>query len=375
MVDDLYDYPIGGVDDMVHRTIHHWRDMIDMFENKSNKTKSNNLNQSQSHYESKEQSLLLLEKFKHVILEQLEPKMKQTENGVHFYTKNSFKSLDRKFNEGIDSYFYKGYSLSKYKDSIIYSSPGYGIEGKPNTGKITFHNEKYHLIGKDLSAKVGYRSVFLDFNMDGNIDLVVSGPEYGSTHQNYYPKGAVYIFFGNGTMRFKDTPDIKIFGDFGNKDQFSNVGRALEVGDINGDGFDDLMIGSPVESNGRGSVTVYYARKNFKKEYQNVKDSDHVLVGSSFSYFGFKILFLKKENPLLLIGAPKMSLGGIDSRGCLYAYEFKENKFNPKFTIIGEKKFDQTGMNFAVGNPIGKEKEVLAISSPTKEILNPNPTL
>ena len=48
---------------------------------------------------------------------------------------------------------------------------------------------------------------------------------------------------------------------------------------------------------------------------------------------------------------------------------------NSKFTIFGEKKFDQTGMNFAVGNPIGKEKEVLAIYSPTKEILNSNPTL
>jgi hypothetical protein len=373
LIDEIYSYPIGGVDDMAHRTLYYWRDTIKMIETK-NISNSEYKYPKHTHHEDKNDQMELLKKYKEIVIQHYKPKMKKTEKGVLFYIENDSKtSMNQQKTLNDDSYFYKGFSFGKFKDSVVYSSPGYGIEGKPNTGKITFINEKYEIHGTHLSAKFGYQIVFLDFNMDGNIDMAVSGPEYGADSKNYYPKGAVYIFLGNGTMRFGQTPSITIFGDFGQKGQFSNIGRALEVGDVNGDGFDDLIIGSPLESNGRGSVTIYYARKQFTNVYQNVKDANHVLAGTAFSYFGAKIQYFKREFPYLLIGAPKWSEGGIDSRGCLFAYEFKENKFQIKFSIKGSDKFDQTGLNFAIGNPFNKDQDILAISSPTKEALNPKP--
>ena len=286
LVDEIYSYPIGGIDDMTHRTLFYWRDMINRIQNKKNSNQKFEKNFLKYH-EDKEEKLKLLKKYESAIINLLQPKMKKTKHGVYFYTEKSIqneKKIKTDFND--DSYFYKGYSFGRYKDTVVYSSPGYGIEGKPNTGKINFVNEKYEIIGKDLSAKFGYAITFLDFNMDGNIDLVVSGPEFGSSPSNFYPKGAIYIFFGDGSMKFKDIPDSTIYGDFGERNQFSNIGRELTVGDINGDGYDDLIIGSPLESNGRGSVTVYYARKDVLKIYQNVKDSSANVFGSVFSYFG-----------------------------------------------------------------------------------------
>eukprot|EP01080_Neovahlkampfia_damariscottae_P005895 gene5895-9723_t len=370
LVDELFSYPIGGVDDMSHRTLYYWRDMINRIE-KKNTTSNINFNQKIKHREDKNDKLNLLKKYKSKVIELLQPKIKKTKNGVLFYTEKTMKKQKYEQNFNDDSYFYKGYSFAKYRNTVVVSSPGFGIEGKPNTGKISFINENYEIVGKDLSSKFGYAMTFLDFNMDGKIDLVVSGPEFGASPSNYYPKGAVYIFLGDGSMKFKDTPDSTIYGDFGDAKQFSNIGRSLTVGDLNGDGFDDLIIGSPLESSGRGSVTVYFARKEISKVYQNVKDSNLNIFGSVFSYFGTKIVFEKNENPMLFIGAPKMSAEGIDSRGCLYAYEFKENKFILKFSIQGSNKFDQTGMNFAIGKPFNKDQKVIAISSSTKETMNP----
>ena len=41
------------------------------------------------------------------------------------------------------------------------------------------------------------------------------------------------------------------------------------LGDIDGDGFDDLAVGSPYEDNGAGAVRIYYG----KKRLSGIQDS------------------------------------------------------------------------------------------------------
>ena len=102
-----------------------------------------------------------------------------------------------------------------------------------------------------------------DFNGDGFDDLAVGAP--GEDIGDKTDVGAVQVIYGtaNGLdaagnqLWHQNSPDIENSNE--NGDQF---GFALAVGDFNGDGFDDLAVGSPHEDIGNladgGAVNVIY---------------------------------------------------------------------------------------------------------------------
>ncbi|MFD0969419.1 FG-GAP-like repeat-containing protein [Plantactinospora endophytica] len=103
-----------------------------------------------------------------------------------------------------------------------------------------------------------------DFNGDGYADLVVGNAgEFTATGDAF--GGAAWIFYGSATgldvdrpqHLNQDTPGVP--GDMSYYDRF---GSALAAGDVNGDGRDDLAVGSPGEtvngSRNAGSVTLFY---------------------------------------------------------------------------------------------------------------------
>ncbi len=92
-----------------------------------------------------------------------------------------------------------------------------------------------------------------DFNGDGFDDLAVGAP--GENNNG----GMVSIVFGssrglvaNGNQRWRQGDD-GLRGDTENNDLFA---AALAAGDYNGDGYDDLVAGTPGENGGRGTVNM-----------------------------------------------------------------------------------------------------------------------
>ncbi|MCY1668978.1 VCBS domain-containing protein [Rhizobium sp. SL86] len=154
-------------------------------------------------------------------------------------------------------------------DNVASGSGGFKIEGEGS-----FNYAGYSL------ADAG------DINGDGIDDLVVSayGNQEGGT-----TAGAAYVVFGNAaglsTISLSDvaagTGGFKVLGDTGD-----SLGKTLSAaGDVNGDGYDDILVGAPDSDAGgtdSGAAFVIYGSANYGGQtYVGTNDSDRFSVANS----------------------------------------------------------------------------------------------
>ncbi|MBW6513875.1 MAG: FG-GAP repeat protein [Candidatus Syntrophosphaera sp.] len=97
------------------------------------------------------------------------------------------------------------------------------------------------LVGEHNGACFGWSVITLDFNHDGYDDLAIFSAGYGWEYPSTPSRGKVYIYYGGPGFNSNTPPAVTLEGDYPNGT--SRVINSIEnVGDVNGDGFDDLMI-------------------------------------------------------------------------------------------------------------------------------------
>lgn len=144
---------------------------------------------------------------------------------------------------------------------LIASAPS-DSNGQTNEGRIFLHLGTASGLsntitwtgeGNSDSAYLGETITAADINHDGRTDLVVGAPRYTDTHN---AQGAVYVYYSNG-VSFSSNPDIAFYG----TSTWEYFGGGLHCGDVNGDSFADIIIGSLYFSGSNtdeGRVAIYY---------------------------------------------------------------------------------------------------------------------
>ncbi|XP_076095802.1 integrin alpha-4-like [Mytilus galloprovincialis] len=191
-----------------------------------------------------------------------------------------------------------GYSISTGK---LYNSdeecPGVIVLGAPKStsenrivgGVFVFclkqTDKKLYLkkmfVGEKSGSGFGTSIVFEDINGDGLDDLLVGAPLH---YNDVLDSGVVHIYYGDTDPHILlRASEQKLQG----MSEWGRFGTALQcIGDINKDGYKDVVIGAPYEESNQGAIYIYHGGYDKLTYTQKIKAQD---ISSNIQSFGWYI--------------------------------------------------------------------------------------
>lgn len=250
---------------------------------------------------------------------------------------------------------------------------------------------------QDAGGALGAVVATGDVNGDGATDIITAAALLDLRTINLGP-GEVYGIFGSSTLS-RDTAtvvDVSPGGRYAGSipanftitgaESGDTAGQALAVGNVNGDRFDDIIIGTPMAdgpSNGRpdaGEVYIIFGATTLANRNLSMTPADVTIVGvDQADQLGFSLAVgdLDPADPAkdLVMAAPTADgpgnnrdgagevyvlRGPIQSTGSPTVRDLSQNA--PDVTIIGAQVADQVGLSVAVGDFNGNRGDVIATS-------------
>uniref|UniRef100_A0A7N8Y150 Integrin, alpha 11a n=1 Tax=Mastacembelus armatus TaxID=205130 RepID=A0A7N8Y150_9TELE len=211
--------------------------------------------------------------------------LKETRQGKVVPPKSSYTE---EFPEELKNHgAYLGYTVTSVVSArngrlLVAGAPRFNHTGKviiftlKNTGNLTI---LHSLKGQQIGSYYGSEIAPVDIDGDGVTDnLLVSAPMFFS---GGLEKGKVYIY----RNRFILEGALEIH----NGGQNARFGSSLApVLDLNGDGFNDLVVGAPLEDEHKGAIYVFFSQHNriLRKYKQRIAAAD---LAPGLQYFGRSI--------------------------------------------------------------------------------------
>ncbi|MBK7769588.1 MAG: FG-GAP repeat protein [bacterium] len=176
----------------------------------------------------------------------------------------------------------------------------------------------------DDSVKFGYALAVGDFNGDGFDDLAVGLPD--NDNGAVVDAGGVWIYDGfSGGIQLAPSLMLSESNTGGIAENDDNFGFTLATGDFNGDGYDDLAIGTIGEDSGTGDVTVVRSGGAAGLSPATSTTFHPGVLGGSLGspggWFGKALATGDLDQDGfddLVVGAPKTTVGAVGSSGRVY---------------------------------------------------------
>ncbi|XP_036819735.1 integrin alpha-11 isoform X1 [Oncorhynchus mykiss] len=215
--------------------------------------------------------------------------LKETRQGKVVPPKSSYS---QEFPEELKNHgAYLGYTVTSVVSArngrlYVAGAPRFNHTGKviiftlKNTGNLTI---LHSLKGQQIGSYYGSEISPVDIDGDGVTDnLLVAAPMFFS---GGWEKGKVYIYRVTELNRFVLEGALEI-QDHGQNARFGS--SLAPVPDLNGDGFNDVVVGAPLEDDHRGAIYVFFSQRNriLRKYKQRIAALD---IASGLRYFGRSI--------------------------------------------------------------------------------------
>jgi len=275
----------------------------------------------------------------------------------------SYERLFKAVGENDNDWF--GHSVSYAGDvngdgyaDIIVGAPGFDYGSNINVGAvyIYFGGPSMDTIydvrlagenaGDVFGASVSYAG---DVNGDGYADIIVGA--YGYDDGSNSDAGAAYIYYGGPSM--DATYDVKLVGE----NAYDHFGISVSyAGDVNEDGFDDVIVGAYGFDNGSntnaGAAYIYFGGPSMDSLY------DVRLVGGNIEdYFGGSVSYAGDINgdgfDDVIVGAYGFDNGSNTNAGAAYIY-FGGPSMDAVYDLrlVGENAFDLFGYSVSYAGDV-----------------------
>ncbi|XP_076462719.1 phosphatidylinositol-glycan-specific phospholipase D-like isoform X2 [Babylonia areolata] len=284
-------------------------------------------------------------------------------------------------------------------DDVVIGAPGYRYNGSPQEGAVfvLFGSDKglplsdlnldesadivlhsTHLVNGRLGSSVA----IVDINQDGIADIATGAPSTGSSRLSY--EGTVEVFYGTGQRKFAHNMTVTC------QDHYCNLGRSLAEGDIDGDSFPDLLIGSPFsggKGDQRGAVVAVVSSKTYRGRFVQLDVSilPWRFPGSqNYSWFGESVSVVTNAQhtatTFVLVTEPawrscawqncSFTDKDVQEVGQLNVFTASSpgKPVSPSWRITGTQGLQKFGSSAAVGRPLSDGTPVLAVGAPGQNV-------
>lgn len=241
-------------------------------------------------------------------------------------------------------------------DDVLVGSYGYTDGSSKSAGKASLYlgsssgvttTPSWEVMGEGPSYTLGYSTTGkADFNNDGYADIAVGSHCYGDGTENWI--GKAYAYYG-GTSGPSTTADWSDEGPA--KD--SNFGSSLAYGDVNGDGYDDLLVGATQYDNFKGKIFLYLGSSSGL-------DTSPAWEATGDTYWDFFSISINTGDfnndgyDDIIVGAPGYDSTSKTDNGKAYIYNGSASgpSETADFTITGTNDDDSLGISVSSGGDV-----------------------
>ena len=143
---------------------------------------------------------------------------------------------------------------------------------------ISLGNADYVFLGEREGDRAGFAGASGDIDGDGKADILIGAPGNDDGGED---AGKLYLFLGSGLQGGQTFSLVDADYVFLGENEGDNIGESISLGDVDGDGKADILIGAKQHNSAAGKTYLILGSSIADSQTINLADADYMFIGEA----------------------------------------------------------------------------------------------